>query len=61
MTADADDARLMRYAKAIARVDVDFIMLGYPLPDLDHPHWKIWKLVAAAVVEIADEEIKEKE
>jgi hypothetical protein len=52
-----DDERLMRYATAIARNDIDY-MLGtdYPLPGLDHDFWKIWKRIATVAIQIADHE-----
>lgn len=52
-----DEKRLMRYATAIARHDLDHIAgPEQPLPDPGHSYWAVWKGAAAAVVKIADEE-----
>lgn len=54
-----DEERLMRYAKAIGRSDLDYILPDYPdhpLPDADHGIWESWKRTAAVVIELADTE-----
>lgn len=49
----------MRYAEAIARADIDYI-LGpeQPLPSSDHGYWKVWERMAVAVITLADEEYR---
>lgn len=52
-----DDERLMRYATAIARDDIDYLCgPQYSLPEPEHPHWKRYRDIAAVVIELADEE-----
>lgn len=51
------EERLMRYARAIARVDVDnWAGPGAELPDEGHEFWASWRAEAAAVMKVADEE-----
>lgn len=51
------DERLMRYATAIARDELDYLVgPEYPLPDTDHEYWRRWKKTAAVVIEVADRE-----
>lgn len=53
----SSDERLMRYATAIARDDVDHLLgPGYPLPDVGHEYWRRWKQTAAVVIKVADRE-----
>jgi hypothetical protein len=52
-----DNARLMRYATAIARDDLNYLIgPEYPLPAAEHPLWEHWKRTAAVVMKLADEE-----
>lgn len=52
-----DDARLMRYATAIARDDLDYLIGSeYPLPAADHDFWRSWKRTAAVVLKLADQD-----
>lgn len=52
-----DEDRLMRYATAFARDDLDHtIGPEYPLPDPSHDFWRIWKRTAAIAIQLADEE-----
>lgn len=53
----ADEERLMRYATAIARAEIDQIVgPEYPLPDTGRSAWQRWRNTAAAVVKLADRE-----
>lgn len=52
-----DDQRLMRYATAIARDELDYLCgPEYPLPGEGHPYWTRWKETAAVVIKLADTE-----
>lgn len=51
------DQRLMRYATAIARDELDYLCgPEYPLPVQDHDSWVRWKQTATVVIEVADRE-----
>lgn len=54
---DVDEDRLMRYARAFARKDLDYtIGPQYPLPSEDHEFWRIWRRTAYLAIQIADAE-----
>lgn len=51
------EERLMRYARAIARDELDYLCgAEYPLPPVSHPYWARWKETAAVVIKVADRE-----
>jgi len=52
-----DEKRIMRYAMAIARDELDYLCgPEYPLPKEGHPSWGRWAQLAEAALKIADEE-----
>lgn len=52
-----DERRLLKYATAIAREEVDYVCGSeYELPGGEHPHWAWWKRMATAVMQVADQE-----
>lgn len=55
--ATSSDERLMRYATAIARDELDYL-LGpeHPLPTADHECWRRWRQTAAVAIRVADRE-----
>lgn len=53
----SSNERLMRYATAIARDELDYLVgPECPLPDADHEYWRRWKQTAAVVIRVADRE-----
>lgn len=59
-TVDTSEERLMRYATAIGRCDLDYILgpdhPDHPLPDSNHSIWENWKRTAGVVIRLADNE-----
>lgn len=53
----SNDERLMRYARAIARDELDYLFGSeYQLPPVTHPRWTRWKQTATVVMKLADRE-----
>lgn len=51
------DERLLRYATAIAREEMNHLFgSAYQLPPGTHPRWTRWKQTAAVVIQLADRE-----